>query len=277
MRLEKYQSTKKTEQVEKVKQEPFEIGESVFYNGDYVTIKEINGDEITIEYDTGRRIKTIQVSTSEIKKDILSIGKDPFVSNYSKVRFVAFSFESILFQLNVLGDKDRNREFEIKGIPVQECNWNPYIYDKDGNKQYYQRDFVWSLKDKQNLVESIYNDVDCGKIIVRKRGWNELERLAENGATELAFRDIVDGKQRLKAIGDFIENKYKDLHGNYFGDLSFRAQNQFLENQLLSYGELPEDSKDEDVLRQFLKLNVSGVPQSEEHLAYVRSLYENTK
>jgi len=45
MRLEKYQSTKKINQVERVKQEPFEIGEAVFYDHNYVTIKDINKGE----------------------------------------------------------------------------------------------------------------------------------------------------------------------------------------------------------------------------------------
>lgn len=277
MKLEKYQSTKKTEQVEKVEQEPFYVGETVFHDNDRATIKDINGDQVSIERNTGKHIVEIVVSTSDIKKDILNIGENPFISSYSKVKYLAFPIESILFQLNILGDETRRNEFKINGIPVEECNWNPFIYDKDGNKQHYQRDYVWSLKDKQNLVESIYNDVDCGKVIVRRRSWNELKSLANNGETELAFQDIIDGKQRLRTIGDFIQNKFPDIHGNYFGDLTFMAQNQFTNNKLFSYGELPEESKDEDVLRQFLKLNISGVPQSEEHLTYVRSLYENVK
>ena len=99
----------------------------------------------------------------------------------------------------------------------------------------------------------------------------KLEELQKEGY-ELAFKDIVDGKQKLNAIKSFLENEYPDLNGNYFSDLSDQAQRRLTNHQLISYSELPENTKDEDVLRQFLRLNFTGVSQSEEHLNYIKSL-----
>ena len=47
----------------------------------------------------------------------------------------------------------------------------------NGKKSYYQRPLVWELEDKQLLIESIYNSVDCGKILIRLKGWEELRDL----------------------------------------------------------------------------------------------------
>ena len=129
----------------------------------------------------------------------------------------------------------------------------------------------WSLEDKQLLIESIYSNVDCGKILIRNGSWKELEKL-EEGGHELAWKDITDGKQRLNTVKEFLDNKFPDIHGNYFEDLSDQAQRKLTNHQLFSYSELPENTPDNEVLRQFLRLNFSGVPQSKEHLEYVKSL-----
>ena len=100
----------------------------------------------------------------------------------------------------------------FNGIPIMELNWNPCIYDEDGNKKYYQRDFVWNLENKQNRVESIYNHVDCGKILVRVFEWDEREVKASTVETNLAFHDIVDGKQRLKTIQEFLLGEFPDIY-----------------------------------------------------------------
>ena len=55
----------------------------------------------------------------------------------------------------------------IDGVKVLELNDNPFVYDKEGNRLYYQRDYVWSLKDEQLFIESIYNGIECGKIVLR--------------------------------------------------------------------------------------------------------------
>ena len=67
-------------------------------------------------------------------------------------------------------------------------------------------------------------------------------------------------------------DEFPDMHGNFYSDLSFMSQHKFTSHQLLSYAEMPEDSNDEDVIRQFLKLNFAGVPQSKEHIEFVKSL-----
>ncbi|NWG10814.1 DUF262 domain-containing protein [Candidatus Bathyarchaeota archaeon] len=54
---------------------------------------------------------------------------------------------------------------------------------------------MWKLPKKQPLVNSILNDYDIGRIILRQK---------QNGKWE-----ILDGQQRLKVIFGFVESDCK--------------------------------------------------------------------
>lgn len=205
------------------------------------------------------------------------IGANPFLKSKTTVRFVAFQLASILFQLGLGDDGKADKSFTKNGTLMRNLNWNPSIINKDGDKEYFQRDFVWSVRDKQLLLDSIYNGIDCGKILVRKHSWETLQQLSMEGETELAFNDIVDGKQRLNAIHGFINGEFPDSYGNYYADLSDFAQRKLTDHQLFAYAEMDDSTTDEEVLEQFLKLNFSGVPQSEEHINFVVSILNRTK
>ncbi len=245
---------------------------------EYCTIESLDGGIFVFEghpRDRKPYHKSIQIKESDIKGryDVINVGANPFDESNNSVRPVAYSFDSILFGLDILGDKRIGKEYyDINGSKISECNWNPFVYTKEGKKEYYQRDFVWTERDKQLLVESIYQGIDCGKILVRKRGWGELEAMQAAGETELAFNDLVDGKQRLNAVKEFIEGKFRDMQGNYYSDLSPKSQSKFTSHQLFSYAEMPESTKDSDVIKQFLKMNFAGVPQSIEHIEFVKTI-----
>lgn len=201
-------------------------------------------------------------------------GVNPFPEYDDRVRNMNIALESILFELDMLKYRKRvGDKYVINDIEVLECNTNPFVL-VNGEPEYFQRPLVWTLEQKQLLVESIYQNIDCGKVLIRKHSWQELEQSKQ---TVLAFKDLIDGKQRLTTIAQFVNNEFVDLQGNYYRDFSTSAQNKFLNHQLISYAELPENTTDEQVLRQFLKLNVTGVPQSKEHIDFVKSLYEKVK
>lgn len=231
-------------------------------------ITNINGDEITIKPE---RSDPVVINKTDIKsRDMLDIGADPFDKKYKPIETSAYVLESIIFQLNLVNDKREN--YVMDGIEVNEVNWNPFVYDTEGNKQYYQREFCWTLEQEQLLIDSIYKGIGCGTVIIRERSWETLEAMSKNGETELYFFDIVDGKQRMNTIKRFINNKFKDSYGNYFSDLSDRAQINFVGHQLFSYAKMSPNTTDDEVLFQFLKLNHAGVPQSPEHINYVTNL-----
>jgi len=288
MRIDKI-SEKKQKMINEFLSLPIKVGETVeinrnlvsfLYNVDNtstynVTIKEVlSDDEIYCSFnECGYENTKIKIKKSDIisRHGLYKVGVNPLIDFNNDIRTVSYSLDSIVYTLELL-DKRHDKPYIFDGVVCNEVNWNPYIYEENGDKKYYQRDFCWSLEDKQNLIDSLYNGINLGVIVVRKRSWKEIERLRKNGETELAFRDIVDGKQRLNALKGFLNDEFCDIYGNYFSDLSDYTKNKILDSQCLQYAEMSESTKDCNVLKQFLKLNFSGVPQSKEHLDYVKSL-----
>jgi hypothetical protein len=280
-------SERKQELIDKFKNEPLKVGQLIY----------IKNSDLSINYDKEKsrlysivsidgenmEIKDNESSRSQAIKVQITINHEKFIhyvgfkcklddKNYDVVRSVSFTLDSIMFQ--IFRDKTTRYKSKTGADIIDGGNFNPIVI-VDGEIEYYQRPLVWKLEDKQNLIESIYNQVSCGKVLIRKRSFEELDMLHEKfGITDLYFYDIVDGKQRLNAIYEFINNVYPDMNGYYYNDLSFNAQHRFLSNQIISYAEMDENTEDKVVLEQFLKLNFAGVPQSKEHIEFVKSLYK---
>lgn len=252
--------------------------ESLFYTkeGDFKTYKvlSIEGNEAMVKrHDAGRvEDKSVNLSELEVRRWTFPVGANPFAKS-DNVRYVAFSLDSILHSIGFdRGDYGRVDRNIVDGVDVPEANWNPFVKDAEGNKVYYQRPFVWTIEDKQLLIESLYQRMDCGRVLIRLRSWEQIRELIASGESELSFKDIVDGKQRLSAIVSFIQNEYPDLRGNYWADLSDAAQSEFRNLQSIAFAEMSEKTTDAEVIAQFLKLNFAGVPQSKEHIEFVRSI-----
>jgi len=212
----------------------------------------------------------------DYKKDTHKIGVNPFPEKAwnSQLRIVNFSLDSILHSIGFERNKRKLKATDINGtISIPELNWNPHITNSDGEEISYQRDFVWSVNDNQLLIESIYNNLDIGKIIVRKRSWKWIETRVNNNQIEnTAFKDIVDGKQRLNAILEFVHDKFADLHGNYFSELSDKAHRTFYNFSAVAFGEIGESATDEDVKNIFLNINFTGRVMTQEHINFVKSI-----
>ncbi|WP_081611690.1 GmrSD restriction endonuclease domain-containing protein [Leucobacter sp. UCD-THU] len=67
----------------------------------------------------------------------------------------------------------------------------------------YQRKLVWTLEEKQRLIESVLKRYPIPAVLLAER---------ENGRYE-----IIDGLQRLSAIMSFVETAFEDLEGRWFG------------------------------------------------------------
>lgn len=133
----------------------------------------------------------------------------------------------------------------------------------------YQRDLVWSLEDKVNLIDSIFNHVDIGKFVFVHLPYTD------GGCSY----EILDGKQRLSTIIEFFEGRFK-YRGRTYQELSGVDKNFFTRTSI-SWAEISDRGQDrvsdETKYRYFLKLNTGGRPQDPKHIEYVRSLYKNLK
>lgn len=262
----------KEQKIEAYLKEPIKVGDPVNVRGlnhhrpndfcDYFLVKDVDEDgSIYIDKYGGSE----KIEKKDYKKSTRLVGVDPFPKNTwnSRLQIINFNLYSILHKLGL--------EKRKRYLDADEVNWDPIVLDKDGNEVKYQRDFCWSLKDKQLLIESVYNNIDIGKIVIRNRSFEYVRNRKEKGK-EVAFHDIVDGKQRLNALLGFVKGEFEDLHGNRFEDLSEKAQDQFFNFQSVAYGELGEQASDEDVKAVFLGVNFAGVPMSKEHVEFVKSI-----
>lgn len=125
----------------------------------------------------------------------------------------------------------------------------------------YQREHVWKMKDKVDLITSIFNNIDIGKFVfIQRRG-------KSNGK----YYEVVDGKQRLTALTEFYEDRFK-YNGFYFSELSFNDQHQFTDHGV-SYGYLENPNK-EAIFETFIKLNTCGKPMDIKHINHVQKLLD---
>ena len=212
-----------------------------------------------------------KIKLSEVEKSDFYIGVDLFVSDKYHQKY-AIDIEQLIWRCGY-EKYCKSRMENYFGVDIPEVCFNPMVIDENGNEVEFQRGLVWSLEQKQLLIESIYNNIEIGKFVFRKREFHWVENRIKSGKLEhTAFMDLIDGKQRFTAIYEFITNVFPDLHGNYYDDFSTKAKNRFRHYNNLTYVELNEDTKDKDVIEQFLAINFTGVPMSRDHIEFVKSI-----
>lgn len=126
----------------------------------------------------------------------------------------------------------------------------------------YQRDYVWTSEDDELLIDSVFSNIDIGKFVFVHRPYK--------GSTKLY--EILDGKQRLRALHSFYENRFP-YKGLFYNDLSKREQSHF-DDYSVSYAQL-ENVTEEQKIKTFLMLNRTGRVMDKNHLEKVEKLLGN--
>jgi hypothetical protein len=99
-----------------------------------------------------------------------------------------------------------------------------YRQDKLHVNRRYQRKLVWTLEEKQRLVESILKGYPIPAILIAER----------KGAA--GTYEIIDGLQRLHAIVSFIETSFKTLDGKLFDITHFPTAKTYADQKLFVVG-----------------------------------------
>ena len=86
----------------------------------------------------------------------------------------------------------------------------------------YQRELVWTLKQKVDLILSILNGNPIGEFVFKK----EIDR--ENPSNLKVTWTIIDGQQRRDAIIKFFTGEFCLPDGRYFMDLKYWDARHFL-------------------------------------------------
>lgn len=152
----------------------------------------------------------------------------------------------------------------------------------------YQRDYVWSEEDKDSLIESIFDHVPIGSVLLhRHAGFNHpddhtLRKYKTLAGTEVEVEvcadytiSIIDGQQRLTTIVDFVMDK-RPFKGQYFSQLNIRDIRSFDDTPITYWLLKEEETTQKEIIKLFLQCN-RGVSQTSQHLAKVQSLYDSMK
>lgn len=132
----------------------------------------------------------------------------------------------------------------------------------------FQRNYVWSEKQKIYLIDTLINNFSVPKVYVSQR------YDGENGDT---FYDVIDGQQRLTTIINFINGEFKlskskhpkpdyfnsKYDGKYFVDLP-----QDIKKRILSYSFTVDlvEGDTRDISEMFLRLNLSNSTLNKEEI-----------
>ena len=128
----------------------------------------------------------------------------------------------------------------------------------------YQRRARWDKKKKSLLIESFLMNVPVPPLFLFEKDYNQYE--------------VMDGRQRLEAISEFLENKYAltglefwpELQGKRFNDLPGTIQRGLLRRTLNAVVLLAETSRSDDSfdirLVLFRRLNTGGVKLNPQEL-----------
>lgn len=93
-------------------------------------------------------------------------------------------------------------ELSVRSESIQRL-YDLYVHDRFRVNRRYQRKLVWTVEEKQRLIDSIAKDLPIPLFLV-----------AEMPDAESAF-ELIDGMQRLNAMFSFLENQF-GINGEYF-------------------------------------------------------------
>lgn len=140
----------------------------------------------------------------------------------------------------------------------------------------FQRGHVWNLDKQIAFVENLLRGIDINKTI----RFNDLTMRSHDGADEILKNKIlcIDGLQRLTAIIDFIDGKYKIFNNqlNYQDILNHPdkpSMRRIFNNSLIQFDFLQITSYKE-LLEYYIDLNTGGVAHTQADIQIAKDLLE---
>jgi hypothetical protein len=158
-----------------------------------------------------------------------------------------------------------------------------YLYTGMVCNPAYQRGYVWTPFDQEQLLSSIFERLEIGSFtLMRNHNFhNDTTSVVRNTIDGRSISiprnnnqtiEIIDGQQRLTTMLRFWLGMIP-FRGRYWSDLSNHDRHNFETTSISYYLVESDDITEKELLKMFLQAN-RGVPQSEEHLLKVRNLYE---
>lgn len=124
-----------------------------------------------------------------------------------------------------------------------------YQWHKQGKleyKTYFQRQAVWRDSDRQDLIDTILKELPIPAIFICDAGTN-FETLEKK-------YNVLDGRQRLESIFDFLDNKF-ELNGKKFSRLSDAEKESILSYNIMFVQMYLKPEDTEKIKEIFKRLN----------------------
>ena len=126
----------------------------------------------------------------------------------------------------------------------------------------YQRNLVWTLKQKQDLILSILNGNTIGDFLFKKEYKKD-----DNGRKKFGSIKwyVIDGQQRVNTLREFILNKFSLNNGMTFKDLKYSDARYFLNDYEVITWSIEDISLNEEI-DIYLKRNSGGTTHTEQEI-----------
>lgn len=118
----------------------------------------------------------------------------------------------------------------------------------------YQRNSVWNTKAKSYLIDTIIRGLPIPPIFMR-------QKIDVN--TRKTYREIIDGQQRIRAIIDFVNDKFviSKMHNELYGNKCFSQLDEEIKEAILEYdlfAEIINETDDAVIYDMFARLNTNN-------------------
>lgn len=243
-----------------------------------------------MNFKIGEKIKTpnpsiFDAQITEIKGTLAVInGKMKFENRTEKIMEVKRTFPLTALRKEKFSKNDISEENRFgsliswEGTEIEKSNpsisvldlYERYAENKIGMKPQYQRNLIWTLEQKQEYITALLKSRAEIKPIFT------LEY--ENGND--GIYEVVDGKQRLNAIFEFVEDKFSvPFDKNQGKEMKFSELSAKDVLKILNFnveqtificfeGKIPLSFK----IELFLEINEKGTRISEEHIKKVKQM-----
>lgn len=144
--------------------------------------------------------------------------------------------------------------------------YDNYIECKLDMNPFYQRDIVWTEEQKRKYIEAIFES----KVTISATILLNYKNYEKN------TYEILDGKQRLTAVFEFLEGKFSIYNNLYYDNLNYQDRAFFINSEIV-YTRIEKINRanltDNEKIDLFLEINgEGGTKMSDEHMNKIRGL-----
>ncbi len=126
----------------------------------------------------------------------------------------------------------------------------------------YQRNSVWNEKAKSYLMDTIIRGLPIPPVFMRQK---------IDVTTKKTYREIIDGQQRLRAITEYIQNRFpiSKTHNELYGGMRYEDLDEETQEQILDYDifvEVINEKEDPVIYDMFARLNTNNCVLNKQEL-----------